>query len=90
MHQTGNRLSALCSHSNGEVRSFDASGIANGESFILTVPWDNGKKSEYAGRLKAKESTHARAGVLAGSMRDLVYPNIAATWEVKDKIFLRP
>ncbi len=90
MNQEGDRLSAFCTHSNGRVRSLDASGTVRGDSMALTVTWDNGTKGEYVGRLEAGFFTRSNEGILKGSTRDLLHPAHAATWEVKDRVFLRP
>jgi hypothetical protein len=90
MHQHDDQLSAFCSHSNNSVRSTHASGTVNGDSMILTITWDNGTKGEYKGRLERGHFTGANEGILKGSTRDLMHPGSTASWEVPDRVFIRP
>jgi len=90
MKQEGDRLSAFCTHSNGSVRSTDASGTVRGDSMILTITWDDGTKGEYTGRLETGHFARINEGILKGTTRDLFHPTSTATWEVMDRVFLRP
>lgn len=90
MNQDGPTLNAFCSHSGGRVRSTEATGTANGDSFILVITWGDGSKGEYTGRLETGFFTNASEGILKGNTRDLNNSDSTATWEVMDRVFTRP
>jgi hypothetical protein len=90
LEQKNDQLTAFCSHSGGKVRSKGASGVVQGDSMILTIPWDNGSRGEYTGRLEKGFFTKVNEGILKGTTKDLDHPSSTASWEVPDRVFLRP
>ena len=89
MDQDGASLTAVCSHSNGSVRCDAAAGTVTGNSFILTIPWNNGTRGEYTGALEAGHFTAANQGILKGHTKDLNNTSSHCNWEVKDVVFQR-
>lgn len=88
--QQDDRLTGFCTHSNGGVRSTDARGFVRGDTFDFTITWDNGTKGRYVGRLERGFFTQPHEGILKGNTVDEHNRQSTATWEVPDKVFLRP
>jgi hypothetical protein len=89
INQVDDQLDAFCTHSNGSVRSTEATGFVAGDSFELTITWDNETKGQYRGRLEPGFFTSTDEGILKGETRDLMHEGSVAGWE-SDRTFARP
>jgi hypothetical protein len=89
INQVDDQLDAFCTHSNGAVRSTEAKGFVAGDSFELTITWDNQTKGQYRGRLEEGFFTSADEGILRGETKDLMHEGSVSGWE-SNRTFARP
>lgn len=90
VNQDKDQIGAFATHSNGRVKSTQATGHVTSSNFKLTITWNNGTEGEYTGEWKPNRTGMPGAlpggGYLEGNTRDLKNQGSQSGWRSDGKV----